>query len=244
MTSLCFVPSQTMLVCGDAEGSLRCWVRQQRNGWTRHKLLQLVVGPVESYGSSSSTGVAIVGLERIQQSEAVVAVATMAIEVDFNLPPGRLVPSQVHAFVSIAKAGVVAVVDVVRDSVLVSLDGHVGAVRVMVSCPNGEFVTAGGKSDATLKVWSIQAHVEDGMVEKKEDDDLQRALALSLGGAGDASDETKLSLQSNRLVLEGKDARCIEPGYVFDVVVLPDLKIDSKCFALACARYNTCCISL
>lgn len=239
VTALAYMSIEQVLVVGDAEGSIRCWTQTPHGVFQPNKLLQLeCTTTTETNGES---GVAIIGLETIQSKQTtLLAVATALIRVAPGSSPGRLAGHQVNRFLPIPKAGVVVVLNVVHETILCHLDGHTDLVRVMCSLPNGELLTAGGKKDATCKLWNLNPFgtkvVENEEVEQ-EDAAFLRALALSKG------EEKEQPLDPPELG-SVPTHRKIEPGYIFDACVLPDQKSGSTCYAIACARYNTVCVSL
>ena len=118
-----------------------------------------------------------------------------------------------------------------------TLDGHKDVVQHILSLPNGDIVTAGGKHDATTKVWSW-ARIRAATGEHTEQGDTTSIVSFL-----DASPPPILkNASSNNLA-----------GYVFGMALLEDFKgrssddIESKgsksqfdCnpFAIAVAQYN------
>ena len=285
-TSLAFVPSLTsssqasdggVLWVGDAEGCLRSWNKREGRGtggggdhsWTPGVLLQL--GSVA--GTDDGTGMSILGLETLhskyQPNMLAASVVPFARIIDFSgLPPGRFHPhnspakiistclSESPFAVSLLGPAVVLLVDVSSASIQAVLVGHTDVVTSLVSLPNGDLLTGGGKNDATLKVWTKNVMSGEGDGEGEDDEDalLERALLMSQGLEMVGEEKSNRSeVSSNKsscdlrpLVLSSEsNARNLdEPGYVFDVCVLRDLKPESECFALGCARYNVVKICL
>lgn len=114
---------------------------------------------------------------------------------------------------------------------LFSLDGHKDVVQCILYLPNGDLVTAGGKLDATTKVWSRSQ---------------LKAIAVKKNGiAEDAAHSPPQILTEAATTNLCKDA-----GYIFAVELLKDFKSkgdpgDTKGetktnnhFAIAVARYN------
>lgn len=235
ITSLAFIPNEQSLVAGDSEGSIRVWLKNPlQGGFNPRKLIQLQLS-----SNFNELGVAVIGIETMKTKSSVLAVATAPITVDPDLPPGRLISSQINCLLTVPKPGVVLMIDINLETVLCSLDGHSDLVRVMCSLPNGDLLTAGGKSDAKCKIWNVKQYISGGIEEENEAEELQRALALSQG------EQKVANVAAIGDVLVGDHhAKEIKPGYVFDACVLPDLKSGSECYALAVARYNTISVSL
>ena len=273
-----------VLWVGDAEGCLRSWNKREEgrtggggdHSWTPGVLLQL--GSVA--GTDDGTGMSILGLETLhskyQPNMLALSVVPFA-RMDFSgLPPGRFHPhnspatiistclSESPFAVSLLGPAVVLLVDVSSAAIQAVLVGHTDVVTSLVSLPNGDLLTGGGKNDATLKVWTkkVMSGEGGGEREREEDEDedededalLERALLISQGlemvgeeklNRSEVSSSNK-SCDLRPLVLSSEsNARNLdEPGYVFDVCVLRDLKPESECFALGCARYNVVKICL
>merc|ERR1712194_282978 len=99
------------------------------------------------------------------------------------------------------------IVNIQTATILAVLDSHSDTVQCLCSLPDGGILSAGGKMDATVRVW-------DALVGVQEDDD--------------AGDDVKK-------ITEAKILK--QPGYVFDLQVLPDSN-GSGVYAIAAARYN------
>ena len=99
------------------------------------------------------------------------------------------------------------IVDTKEATIKAVLDAHSDTVQCICSLPDGGILTAGGKMDATVRVWdSVGATIN----------------------YTDAGNEVKVF----------KEAKILkQPGYVFDLKVLPDSN-GSGIFAIAAARYN------
>lgn len=102
----------------------------------------------------------------------------------------------------------VYIVDLEKATVVASLDGHSDNVQCICPLPDGGILTAGGRMDATVRLWK-----SDTIVAALQADD----------------EEIHILTESTQL----KD-----PGYVFDLKVLPDSQPDSDVYAVAGARYN------
>lgn len=179
------------LACADAWGGLRLYV------WT------------PSVGNSSSMswrqcnclqfrGSSIACMERLGKD--LVAV---------SIEPGqesRILASATS--LSLPRPRGVCVVDMKEATIKAVLDAHTDTVRCMCPLPGGELLTAGGRLDATVRVWDLSA---GALKEDQEEGDDVKVLT---------------------------DAKVMkEPGYVFDLKVLPDMK-GSAAYAVASARYN------
>jgi WD40 repeat protein len=105
----------------------------------------------------------------------------------------------------------VYIVDTESASVRAILNGHSDRVKCICPLPDGGILTAGGKFDATTQLWCSDALLK---ATKTEDEDSEETVILS------------------------KPKKLKNPGYVFDLTVLPD-KNGSDVYAIAAARYNT-----
>ena len=119
-------------------------------------------------------------------------------------------PSAVRLQMPIARG--VYIVDTESATVMAVLDGHRDRVTCICPLPDGTLLTAGGKFDATVQLWSA--------------DTLSNATKSR---ARDEDDEIMILNESKQMK---------QPGYVFDLKVLPDQN-GSGIFAIAAARYNT-----
>merc|ERR1711971_340556 len=105
------------------------------------------------------------------------------------------------------------------------LNAHTDIVRCICPLPDGSILTAGGKMDATVRMWESSDIEEILQHNKKDDDDDDDDDQQS-------SFSTLPSLVTNAKILK-------YPGYVFDLKVLQDSNDDSNnVFAVAGARYN------
>ena len=239
---LAFEQTRKTVWVGDAEGSLRGWKYQGNRTWKRDELIQLTVSGSDENGTNSSIGVSIIRIEPLDvkhhQGIFAVSVAQFSREQFSHLPPGRITPGQSDILtfpMPLDVQGCVVLVNVAKKTVQMVLNGHTDLVAVLRSLPNGDLLTAGGKKDATLKVWKKSmlgsCDSDSTSIEERQ---LQRALLLSQG-IDVSSEENSSSIIS----LPGNSAQVLdEPGYVFDVCVLPDLQEGSELFCLGCARYN------
>ena len=105
----------------------------------------------------------------------------------------------------------VCIIDVDRATVRAVLDAHTDIVQCICPLPDGGILTAGGKMDATVRVWEASI------------------ISTALQSGGEEEEDTPVLSEANRLK---------EPGYVFDLKVLPDSEPDSNVYAIAGARYN------
>jgi WD40 repeat protein len=103
--------------------------------------------------------------------------------------------------------------------VLATIFGHQDPVQCLCELPNGDLLTAGGKMDATIKMWS-----QKQLYERSE----------SIAPSNSISGETR----EHVLVDPAKTLPSSEAGYVFALQVLLDQKPGSMHFAVAAARYN------
>ena len=138
------------------------------------------------------------------------------------------------------------------------LDAHSDTVRCICPLPCGDLLTAGGKMDATVRVWDA-AVVADALKEEVEENDSSSIMKTGTENeneteSGNAAQPTSEQLEENDVTLspgltsasilltEAKTLK--EPGYVFDLKVLPNHsknKADDSedlLYAVAAARYN------
>ena len=139
------------------------------------------------------------------------------------------------------------------------LDAHSDTVRCICPLPCGDLLTAGGKMDATVRVWDA-AVVADALKEEVEENDSSSIMKTGTENENENETEsgnaqpTSEQLEENDVTLspgltsasilltEAKKLK--EPGYVFDLKVLPNHsknKADDSedlLYAVAAARYN------
>jgi WD40 repeat protein len=119
----------------------------------------------------------------------------------------------------------VSIIDLDNKIVQIVLNAHKDSVRSICLTPSGDILTAGGKFDATVKVWdcitwttAMKSHVNNSDIY------LEQQVVVK-----DVNPE-------NAPVLT--DAETLkEPGYVFDLKILPS-ELDTALYVVACARYN------
>ena len=137
------------------------------------------------------------------------------------------------------------------------LDAHSDTVRCICPLPCGDLLTAGGKMDATVRVWDA-AVVADALKEEVEENDSSSIMKTGTENENETesgnAQPTSEQLEENDVTLspgltsasilltEAKTLK--EPGYVFDLKVLPNHsknKADDSedlLYAVAAARYN------
>ena len=111
-----------------------------------------------------------------------------------------------------------------QPSVVALLAGHSDTVQCMCELPGRALATAGGKHDATVKVWRANQW-EGASAHERSAADHTEARELECSHSGP-------------VVLKQAAEELGEPGYVFAMAVLPDKKPGSRLFALAGAWYN------
>ena len=136
------------------------------------------------------------------------AVAVSRISDEEELVPADAVGLQIP----IARG--VYIVDTESASVRAILNGHSDRVKCICPLPDGGILTAGGKFDATTQLWCSDALWKVTKMSQGEDEDSEETVILS------------------------KPKKLKNPGYVFDLKVLPDRNC-SNVYAIAAARYNT-----
>ena len=109
----------------------------------------------------------------------------------------------------------VCIVDVDNAAIKAVLDAHSDIVQCICPLPDGGILTAGGKMDATVQVWKASS--------------ITKAIE---------SDKGEESENNNTPVIVSESDKLKEPGYVFDLKVLPDSEPGSSLYAIAAARYN------
>ena len=142
------------------------------------------------------------------------------------------------------------------------LDAHADVVHCMRALPDGSLATAGGKHDGKIRVWSrAQCAAADEATPADATIPASRSAEEEAAGGGaapeaagssaaapaaaaaplaelDASSGPRAVAPALPLVEREASQTLREPGYVFDLAVLPDAQPGSELFALACARYN------
>eukprot|EP00986_Skeletonema_menzelii_P012580 scaffold6985_cov139-Skeletonema_menzelii.AAC.2 len=116
--------------------------------------------------------------------------------------------SAVRVQVPIARG--VYIFNTVSATVRAVLDGHRDRVTCIRPLPDGTLLTAGGKFDATVQLWNVET----------------------------LSKATKSRDEGDEITIFNEPKQMKQPGYVFDLKVLPDHS-GSAVFAIAAARYNT-----
>ena len=175
------------LVCGDAWGGIRTYE------WTRRTSPNVDLPSSRLQRSLLQfRGFGIACMERAGEHLLAVSLRTA--------PDARALPSA--APLRAAGPCGIHIVDTKTAAVAAVLDAHRDVVQCLRSLPDGSFLSAGGKMDATVRVWESSADE-----------------------TGDGAATWKAAR-----ILE-------EPGYVFDVQVLPDSR-RSGVYAVAAARYN------
>jgi len=106
----------------------------------------------------------------------------------------------------------VFILDTKQATVKAGLDAHKDIVQCICPLPNGGIITAGGRMDATCRFWNSV--------------DISNAIQATT----DESNEEEVKVLIDAPVLK-------EPGYVFDLKVLPDSN-GSNVYGIAAARYN------
>lgn len=104
----------------------------------------------------------------------------------------------------------VYIFDIETAAVRAVLDGHRDSVKCICRLPDGGLLTAGGKFDATVQLWRSEALTK----------------------------MTKSQDENDEIEIFGESKKLKNPGYVFDLKVLPDNN-GSTTYAIAAARYNT-----
>mmetsp|Transcript_2843 Transcript_2843/g.4534 ORF Transcript_2843/g.4534 Transcript_2843/m.4534 type:complete len:194 (+) Transcript_2843:1-582(+) len=163
--------------------------------------------------ASTNTQSAIVSMAYMEETNQLV-VSTRAIPAAVPVVPVDV--TSVRIPVPVPQAVQVLKVEESLQSPMLfaTLDGHKDFVQCLIPLPNGCLLTAGGKNDATMKIWELGK-----IASVSTDDNLHSAPVMS-----------------NPSSTIDKD------GYIFAGAVLKDFKSSngegSRPFALAVARYN------
>jgi len=128
----------------------------------------------------------------------------------------RLLPSATELRITCPRA--VFIFDLDCLAIKLVLDGHSDAVQCICPLPNGDILTCGGKMDATIRVWET--------------------LPLTNTSVNDTSVNDSKEEEEDYVPILTKAEQLKEPGYVFDLKVLPDADPESRIYAVAGARYN------
>ena len=183
------------LVCGDVQGGIRIdydWVQNAQSDNTL-SISRLQYSLMQFRGSS----IACMG----QLDEHLLALSIQPFE------DSRVLPSALSLPVTSPRG--VYILDTKESSIKAILDAHRDTVTCMCSLPDGGLLSAGGKMDATVRVWD--------------------SVAASNGDINDGAGEEVKIFQEARIMKQ--------PGYVFDLQVLPDSN-GSGVYAISAARYN------
>jgi len=201
------------LVCGDAWGAIRIYELSSSQGSSEESNNNNAISRRQcaflQFGGGSSS---IACMEQVVGKHVLLAVSIEpAVERDSN---SRMVYPLATSFRVPSPRGVY-IVDTMESTVKAVLDNvHNDTVRGMCSLPDGGLLTAGGKMDATVRVW--------------DSFDFDNASPLVKEDLDGATDE--MQVVTNSKILD-------QPGYVFDLKVLPDSN-GSGVYAVAAARYN------
>ena len=192
ITNLLAMDSTGQLVCADSWGGIRAFEWTQESTVLNSTSLSRRQCAFMQFRDSS-----IACMEQLDED-----LLAVSIQPEQN---GGVLPSAFTFTVTRPRA--VYIVDITTSTMKVVLDAHNDTVQCLCRLSDGGLLTAGGKMDATVKVW----------------DTLQPTVDESNSG-----DEIQV-------LTEAKTMK--EPGYVFDLKVLPDSK-GSGVYAIAAARYN------
>ena len=143
LVALAAMPSDAVhLACADVAGALHLW-RRRGHAWTRHSALQVCVQANEGYH-----GVGVVCMHPLSST---MSSTLLAVSLQ---PAAAIAPaSAVISKVTVPRSRGVLVVDLESKSVLVMLDAHADIVTCMTLTPDGGLATAGGKRDASVRLW-------------------------------------------------------------------------------------------
>jgi WD40 repeat protein len=182
------------LVCGDSWGCVRIFQWTVGNNQPRSRrqseLLQFTGCMCQ-----------VAAMESICDNLLAVSIDAAPLEV-----PLMSSATQLH----VASPKGVAIIDIKTKALTAILNAHVDTVRCICPLPDKGILTAGGRFDATVRLWNSSTVANAISKEKSE------------------GDETIVLTEATTLK---------EPGYVFDLKVLHDSG-SSSVFAVASARYN------
>ncbi|OEU17817.1 hypothetical protein FRACYDRAFT_238244 [Fragilariopsis cylindrus CCMP1102] len=134
-----------------------------------------------------------------------------------------------------------------NDCLLFTLDGHKDVVQCTLPLPNGDIITAGGKYDATLQIWSQSQLKEATTTSTATTHDNSNNNNNNKSNRNSSSETTISGCPPTILKKAAIDNFCKEVGYVFAIECLKDFKNDKNSnnptntcnyFAIAVARYN------
>lgn len=141
-------------------------------------------------------------LEKVQRQ-----LLAVSIQPDLDFDSSRILPSATPLNAT-SPFGIYIIDE--QGTMKVLLDAHTDIVKCICPLPDGGMLTAGGKMDATTRLWD--------------------SLVISNAIQSSNSSDDKLNVVSDAKVMK-------QPGYVFDLKVLPDSN-GSSAYAVAAARYN------
>lgn len=190
------------LACGDAWGCIRTLELAETTGGSRSN--NNGVPSVSRRHLLQFRGYGIACMERVDTN-------VLAVSIEANRHAGGGVLASAVPLNATTRPHGIYIVDLDGATVRAVLDAHSDTVRSMCPLPDGSIMSAGGKMDATVRVW---------------DDPL--ASTTNKNSVSNDDEEAKI-------VTEARVMK--EPGYVFDLKVLPDSR-GSNAYAIAAARYN------
>jgi len=180
------------LVCGDAHGGIRIyeWITESNNTVRRQ------ISHMQFRGSS------IASLAMVQEKHLAVSIQPRE---DTGIQPSAtpLQPTRPRG---------IYILDITQATVKAVLDAHKDTVQCTCPLPNGGIISAGGRMDATCRLWNSI--------------DISNAIQAT---TDESNEEEEVKVLT--------DAPILEPGYVFDLQVLPDSN-GSNVYGIAAARYN------
>ena len=185
------------LVCGDAYGGIRIyeWISESNN----HTLpARRQIAHVQLRGSS------IACLAMIQENHLAVSIQPRGEDTGIQPSATPLQPTRPRGMY---------ILDTTQTTVKAVLDAHKDTVQCICPLPNGGIITAGGRMDATCRLWKSQ--------------DISNAIQATVD---ESNEEEEVKVLTGAPVLK-------EPAYVFDLQVLPDSN-GSNVYGIAAARYN------
>ena len=186
---------------GDERGVIRVfrWSLDRNDSLSRHQDVELQL-VCEGFRCG------IASMEPINES-------TLAVS-SYSVSSNEAIVSSASPLL-VKKPQAVFFIDMNNNVVKAVFDAHRDVVNCICPLPDGGLLTAGGKMDATVRLWEPE-NVTMALQNMKSEDD------------------------ENEDVPTFEDCRILkEPGYVFDLKVLPESNLkSSNVYAIAGARYN------
>jgi len=226
------------LVCGDELGGLRMYKLPTldilTSNTTQLEAGQLSRGQIAVFQfrcEGYQCGIAC--MEPLQNN--ILAVSTYGTTRNNSTDEAELVILSAASPLHIPNPRAISLVDMGCGVVKAILDAHLDVVHSICPLPDGSVLSAGRKMDATVRVWDVSILSPVLQQENREEDEEDIPDTVLFASIAQRN-ESEIVFTNIPVITEGRILK--EPGYVFDMKVLPDSDPGSNVFAIAVARYN------